>query len=87
MAAWWWLWTVFLSIGARRALADSLEVERLFNVTPESTALFLSAASVSSSRPDGRLSGRRSTPPSSVLAGLHDDGRLRWGGGRLADSS
>ena len=40
------------------ALADYLEEERPFDATPESTALFLSAASVGSRRPDGRLSGR-----------------------------
>ena len=41
---------MFLSVDARRALADYLEVERPFDATGESTALFLSAASVSKTR-------------------------------------
>ena len=49
---------MFLSVDARRALADYLDGERPFDATRESTALLLSAASVRSRRPDGRLSGR-----------------------------
>ena len=51
--------TVLLAVDARRALADYLDNERPFDTTPESTALFLSAASLSSRRPDGHLSRRR----------------------------
>lgn len=50
--------TVFLSQDARLALADYLEMERPRDVTDVATALFLSAASRSARRPDGRLSPR-----------------------------
>ena len=64
--------TVFLSVDARHALADYLEVERLFDAISESTALFLSAASVSSRRPDGRLSGRSINTILERIGRLHD---------------
>jgi len=49
---------VFVSADARGALADYLEHERPTDAGPDSTALFLSAASIGSRRPDGRLSPR-----------------------------
>jgi integrase len=49
---------VFVSADARAALADYLERERPTDAGPDSTALFLSAASIGSRRPDGRLSPR-----------------------------
>ncbi len=61
--------TVFLSVDARRALAGYLEVERPFDATDESTALFLSAVSVSSRPPTGGSPGAVSTPSSNVSAG------------------
>ena len=64
--------TVFLSVDARRALADYLEVERPVDATGESTALFLSAVSVSSRRPDGRLSGRSVNTILERIGRLHD---------------
>ena len=57
---------------ARRALADYLEEERLFDATPKSAALFLSAASVSSRQPDGRLSGRSINTLLERIGRLHD---------------
>ena len=62
----------FLSVDARRGLADYLEEERPFDATSESTALFLSAASVSSRRPDGRLSGRSINTILERIGRLHD---------------
>lgn len=50
--------TVFLSADARTALADYLELERPRDASAESSAVFLSAASVASRRTDGRLSTR-----------------------------
>ena len=64
--------TVFLSVDARHALADYLEEERPFDATSESTALFLSAASVSSRRPDGRLSGRSINTILERIGRIHD---------------
>ena len=64
--------TVFLSVDAHHALADYLEVERPVDATPESTAVFLSAASVSSRRPDGRLSGRSINTILGRIGRLHD---------------
>ena len=64
--------TVFLSVDARRALADYLEVERPFDTTSDSTELFLSAASVSSRRPDGRLSDRSINTILERIGRLHD---------------
>ncbi|WP_157904205.1 tyrosine-type recombinase/integrase [Parafrankia soli] len=49
---------VFLSLDARTALADYLEHERPRDADQATTALFLSAASIGSRRPDGRLSPR-----------------------------
>ncbi|WP_131766856.1 site-specific integrase [Candidatus Frankia datiscae] len=49
---------VFLSADARTALADYLEHERPRDSGETTTALFLSAASIGSRRPDGRLSPR-----------------------------
>ena len=64
--------TVFLSVDARHALADYLEEERPADATPKSTAFFLSAASVSSRRPDGRLSGRSINTILERIGRLHD---------------
>jgi site-specific recombinase XerD len=50
--------TVFLGADGRIALADYLEHERPADASATSTALFLSAASIGSRRPDGRLSPR-----------------------------
>ena len=63
---------MFLSVDARHALADYLEEERPVDATPESTALFLSAASVSSRRPDGRLAGRSINTILERIGRLHD---------------
>jgi len=49
---------VFVSADARQALADYLEHERPTGAGPDPTAPFLSAASIGSRRPDGRLSPR-----------------------------
>ena len=48
----------FVSADARAALADYLEHERPTDAGTGSAALFLSAASIGSRRPDGRLSPR-----------------------------
>ena len=64
--------TVFLSVDARRALADYLDKERPLDATPESTALLLPAASVKSRRPDGRLSGRSINTILERIGRLHD---------------
>jgi integrase len=50
--------TVFLSADARSALADYLQRERSRDAGPDTTALFLSAASIPARRQDGRLSVR-----------------------------
>ena len=50
--------TVFLSADARMALADYLEHERPRDASGDASAVFLSAASVASRRPGGRLSPR-----------------------------
>ncbi len=50
--------TVFVSADARAALADYLEAERPDDAGKTTTALFCSAASIASRRPDGRLSTR-----------------------------
>jgi len=50
--------SVYLSADARTALADYLERERPRDADPSAVALFLSAASIPSRRPDGRLSVR-----------------------------
>ena len=64
--------TVFLSVDAHHALADYLEVERPVDATPESIAVFLSAVSVSSRRPHGRLSGRSINTILGRIGRLHD---------------
>ena len=64
--------TVFLSVDARHALADYLDKERPFDATPESAALCLSAASVKSCSPDGRLSGRSINTILERIGRLHD---------------
>jgi len=50
--------TVFLSADARAALADYLESERPGDADQGTAALFCSASSIASRRPDGRLSTR-----------------------------
>lgn len=50
--------TVFLSADARTALADYLEHERPQDASADALAVFLSAVSVASRRPGGRLSPR-----------------------------
>jgi len=50
--------TVFLSADARTALADYLERERPTDASGDASAVFLSAVSVASRRPGGRLSPR-----------------------------
>ena len=64
--------TVFLSVDARRALADYLDTERPLDATSESTALLLSSASVKSRHPDGRLSGRSINAILERIGQLHD---------------
>jgi site-specific recombinase XerD len=49
---------VFLSADARTAVADYLDHERPGDASADTIALFLSAASIGSRRPDGRLSPR-----------------------------
>lgn len=70
--------TVFLSADARRALADYLEDERPHDAGDESEALFLSAASLPSRSPGGRLSRR------AINHILKQIGR--WHDGELSDS-
>lgn len=50
--------TVFLSADARTALADYLEHERPRDASGDAPGMFLSAVSVASRRPGGRLSPR-----------------------------
>ena len=50
--------TVFLSADARTALADYLDHERPRDASADASAVFLSAVSVASRRPGGRLSPR-----------------------------
>jgi len=50
--------TVFLSADARTAVADYFELERPSDASDETSALFLSAVSIASRRPGGRLSPR-----------------------------
>jgi integrase len=64
--------TVFLSTDARHALADYLERERPRDAGPESTALWLSAATVGSRKQDGRLSGRAVNAILERIGRLHD---------------
>ena len=64
--------TVSLSVDARHALADYLEAERPLDTTTESTALLLSAASIRSRCPDGRLSGRSINTILERIGRIHD---------------
>jgi len=50
--------TVFLSADARTAVAEYVELERPGDASGHAAALFLSAASIASRRPGGRLSPR-----------------------------
>jgi len=50
--------TVFLSADARTAVADYFELERPSDASDETSALLLSAVSIASRRPGGRLSPR-----------------------------
>ena len=63
---------VFLSVYARRALADYLNKERPFDATGDSTALLLSTASVKRRRPDARLSGHSIKTILERIGRLHD---------------
>ena len=63
---------VFLSADARLAVADYLQRERPTDTGPESTALFLSAASIGSRRPDGRLSPRSINTICEQIGRWHD---------------
>jgi len=58
--------TVFLSADARTAVADYVELERPGDAGDRAAGLFVSAASIASRRPDGRLS------PRAVNSILHD---------------
>lgn len=64
--------TVFLSADARNALADYLERERPRDAAETSEALFLTARSVASRRPDGRLSARSVNTILGRIGRLHD---------------
>jgi integrase len=64
--------SVFLSTDARHSLADYLERERPRDAGQESTALWLSAATVSSRKRDGRLSGRAVNAILERIGRLHD---------------
>jgi integrase len=64
---------VFLSADARTALADYLEHERPADADQASTAaLFLSAASIGTRRPDGRLSPRSINAICEQIGRWHD---------------
>jgi integrase len=63
---------VFLSADARSAVADYLERERPADAGPDSTALFLSAASIGSRRPDGRMSSRSVNQLCEQIGRWHD---------------
>jgi site-specific recombinase XerD len=64
--------TVFLSADARLALADYLEKERPSDLTPTSTALFLSASSIAVRGEDGRLSPKAINLILSQIGRWHD---------------
>ena len=70
--------TVFLSKDARQALADYIEAERPGDVTPSSTAVFLSATGIPSRAEDGHLS------PRAVNLILEQIGR--WHDGEFSDA-
>jgi integrase len=63
---------VYLSADARTALADYVEHERPADAGPETSALFLSAASIGSRRPDGRLSPRSINTICEQIGRWHD---------------
>nr|WP_269324061.1 site-specific integrase [Streptosporangium roseum] len=63
---------VFLSADARTALADYLHDERFIDAGPAATALFLSAASIGSRRPDGRTSPRSINTICEQIGRWHD---------------
>lgn len=64
--------TVFLGLDARSAIADYLEKERPGDADDESPALFLSAASIASRRPGGRLSPRSINTIVVEVGSIHD---------------
>ena len=64
--------TVFLSASARAALADYLERERSTDTAVGAEAVFLSAVSVATRRPDGRLSVRSVNAILERIGRLHD---------------
>lgn len=66
--------SVYLSADARTALADYLERERPHDEGPCATALFLSAASILSRQPDGRLSVRAVNFILAQIGRWHDAG-------------
>jgi site-specific recombinase XerD len=78
---------VFVSADARGALADHLEHERPTDAGPDSTALFLSAASIGSRRPDGRLSPRSVNLICEQIGRWHDGGALTPGCGHAESRS
>jgi integrase len=63
---------VYLSADARNALADYLEHDRPGDAVPDTTALFLSAASIRSRRPSGRLSPRSINTICEQIGRWHD---------------
>lgn len=63
---------VYASADARTALADYLEHERPVDAGLDSAALFLSAASIGSRRPDGRLSPRSINTICEQIGRWHD---------------
>ncbi|MCW2876178.1 MAG: site-specific integrase [Sphaerisporangium sp.] len=63
---------VFVSADARTALADYPQDERSTDAVPAATALFLSAASIGSRRPDGRMSPRSINTICEQIGRWHD---------------
>jgi integrase len=63
---------VFLSADARTAVADYVEHERPTDAGDQATALFLSAVSIGSRRPDGRLSPRSINTICEQIGRWHD---------------
>jgi integrase len=63
---------VFVSSDARASLADYLEQERPRDADPTSSAVFLSAASIASRRPGGRLSPRSINTICEQIGRWHD---------------
>ncbi|MGH3546738.1 MAG: tyrosine-type recombinase/integrase [Pseudonocardiaceae bacterium] len=64
--------TMFLGLDARLALADYLEHERPSDTAPDSSALFLAAASIATRRPSGRLSPRTINTIVGEVGRIHD---------------